>query len=68
MYYYVLGIVVRPMSKSKLIRCPSDPSGEYVDTRVSATNMFGESTCRISATIPIGTLNLAEETIKECQS
>ena len=40
MYYYVLGIVVRPMSKSKLIRCPSDPSGEYVDTRVSATNML----------------------------
>lgn len=27
------GIVVRPMSKSKLIRCPSETSGEYIDAR-----------------------------------
>ncbi|CAH3185372.1 unnamed protein product [Porites evermanni] len=29
------GIVVRPMSKAKLIRCPSEASGEYIDARVS---------------------------------
>ncbi|XP_073238970.1 uncharacterized protein [Porites lutea] len=27
------GIVVRPMSKAKLIRCPSEASGEYIDAR-----------------------------------
>ena len=32
---YVAGIVVRPMSKAKLIRCPSEASGEYIDARVS---------------------------------